>query len=92
MVPESQFIPTWDNYSKFGECLQGAKLCCRALFSVSGVLQIMLFIFLHMFYVCVCVCLDCVYLKSMECVCVCLWQRGARGVIEECCRARRGRL
>lgn len=60
MVPKSEFIPTADNYSKFGECLQGAASCCRALFSVSGVLQIMLFIFPHVFYVFVCVLRVCI--------------------------------
>lgn len=58
-------MPTWDNYSKFGECLQGAKLCCRALFSVSGVLQIMLFIFLLIFFMCG----NVYFLKEGVCVC-----------------------
>lgn len=33
MIPQSECMPTWDNYNTFGVYLHGAKACCRALFS-----------------------------------------------------------
>lgn len=50
------------------------------------------FLFSFMCFMCVCIRVPevCVFKEHGVCVCVC-W-RGAQGVIEECCRARRGRL
>lgn len=56
LAPLSEFTPAADNYSKFGECLQGAASGCGALFSVSAVPQIMPFLYFFPARVlCVCV-------------------------------------
>lgn len=85
-MPLSEFTPAADNYSKFGECLQGAASGCGALFSLSAVPQIMPFLYFSARVLCVCVSCEVVFEER------CVWQRGAQGVIEERHCARRGRL
>lgn len=56
-------------------------------------------VFFRLFFLFSCMCFMCASVYALSVcvfkehgVCVCVWQRGAQGVIEECCRARRGRL
>lgn len=55
LVPLSEFIPAADNYSKFGECLQGAASRCGALFPLSRLPQITPFLYFSARFSCVCV-------------------------------------
>lgn len=67
LVPLSEFTPAADNYSKFGECLQGAASGCGALFSpyLPFLRLCLFFIFLLVFYVFACH--ERLCLKSVPC-------------------------